>query len=1705
MDKFLDALKSLSDANKEILDIKKTIKDIEVELAGAADPATIQFFNSQLKAAQAFLKAYQAEATDYLSESLKLDPTKTKQLVDTALNSNEKVLKEIMDKVADAQSNIEKLKTQALTATSSQKVILEDLALKEQQKIVDLLNLSQASVNRPKQTLNQQFTENVANQQAFVSELKAEVPILKSLISDYQKELATGGKTADEYKASLGKLTQAKERLADVTAALPSPMNAVKGALANAQAAIGGLTGSFMHLGFVQFQFQMGVSAVTGTFNQMAGAAINLQQQLLTLQGVYASLNRISIDGTELTGAREKIQALVVPMEKAVTQIRQIALEISGATSQQLIDVFRVVAQNASVAKISLSDSVELTRGFAAAMTTANIPLIQANQEIGSILQGQITQNSALAQQLGLNNAVIAQEKAKGTLAQFLNTRFAEAIEIQKQHSRTWIGVTSNIQDYFELIQVALGKPMLEPMIQQLLKILDILKKTQPQAEAIATNVAGVFVRIGTSIKDMIENNFDAIQNIGRIISATFSGVADAINIGLIGVNVFVTGLAKISLITGILNSDLIKISVTTGIIYALLQKMNFEAMLGNARALIAGIKVDLLFLVPQLTAIAAQTKAILLENAAVAIPRLIAGLGSILTTAVSLNVALGAIAATLALVYYNADKLDKKQFGQGMVSSAQIAYTSFDSALQRQNKELEKRNKLVKDRDGLEKESKAYKDLSVQIDASNNRLGEYAKQTTEAAATAKTAADALTPIVSDEDNEKSRAAKAVQDSINKALEKNKDIATTGIRASLIGGIGDASALKVRQGLEQFKLEQGVNIEQSAAQILGTVNNAFAGGGMSFKGAYDAVNSILDSQRAQVETRLKALSELQKLLDENLKSYLASMKANNDQFLLSVRMGRNAEKELADIENDIREISEENRGKGVTAGFQAITKTLEFERESYEKRLENLRVFYERRQKLLDGENKKEINRLIEQENEIKKKLKAGMERNASFKLDPNEIVSLQNQINPLTNEIFRNNQRFQQLTSEYAANEKAAFQSPANLIRKSQIEAEQSRIQDRNIALSAQINSINEQLDKARGKGAILSQEEGNKLVEQLKETQRLRAEAETGFLERKKRDKDANDAQIKEEENKRIQAEFKADEDRYNLARQRLELQTSKSNLIIQGAEKLLQRDILQLRKDGFESEVKLKFQQNGIEENLLAERLKVLNNSIEQERTILSKRRFMSAEEREKAQLAISQKVLEVSELQNKQLEIQIQKAAILNEINKIQPLEQQSQMLGLINKLLEAQNSLKLASLQLETAIADVSIKASERKSAQLKEGQGILRELGGEARKEQFEGDKQGNQGTIDAEKKRVALERLSEIGISAGMTERQIAMQIYDQEMKTLELKARRFEMEEKANKAKLEYELRSKDIAAQQEVLQAKIALAKAEGTKDERQIALAQAQLNLATEGLGIVKEQGIVQRDLSKIQTEAAREQFNFEQGTAAYKLNQSAPDQMVFGARTSNRVYAGRVNAPEGFLGSPKDAADVLFRGQKLTRTVDGKEVVNEAVAGLRQDTDTALELINNSRINSTTNQVAKLKSEVMLTTTQFERLKGSIESFPSLNISPVLSRFTGGFTPKSVPTLVNEQGQEAWTDLSSGKTQLFPFGARIVSLPNDSWVHNAQQTAQITNMTNPMAMVVDELRALKQSLLSESRNLVLNFANDPRPDLTAYRVAREMLR
>lgn len=1669
MDKFLEAINSFVEARSELSSINKIIDEISKELAGAAEPAKIEKLNADLDKARSQLEKYKTQVAKDLSAAVSLDASDISKVIDAALAQNEKALDRLQKQVLDAQGRLLNIQTKLLGGGLTPG---QESALKSQAKVIEdeIANLfGTTAISTPRQQIDNAITQSASNRAQELDKLKSQVPILKQLIKDYTADINSGSASSEDFRIKVDKLAMAKAHLAEVTSMLPTPMSGVRNALGVMAGAANSLQASFMRLGFAQFQLQMSLATMSGTFNQMAGAAINLQQQLLTLQGVYASLNRVFVaDGSiEIKGAKEKIQALVVPMENAVTQIRQIALEISGATSQQLIDVFRVIAQNASTAKISLAESVELTRGFSAAMTTANIPLIQANQEIGSILQGQITQNSALAIQLGLNNAVIAQEKAKGTLAKFLNERFAEAIEIQKQHSRTWVGVTSNIQDYFELIQVALGKPMLEPMIQQLLKILDGLKKTQSEAERLATNVAGVFVRIGTYIKDVIESNGQAFVNIGRIMVASFSGVADAINIALTGVGVVVSGVLKLTQATGILSSDLIKISVTTGVIFALLQKINIEAAVLGARAFWAGLKVDLIFLRASLESAGTSLLKIGTMSAG-------AGIKALATSAVSANVALLAVAATIAIIYNNLDKLDKKKFGEGMQRSAEFALASYNKAVIDQTKAIERRDALLKKQQSLigtaEKGTEAYNKIVSSADYQaneqaltvvNRQLGEYSKQTIAAASDAKSASDALTGIAADENNEMSAAAKQMQKRIAEALKSGENIASRGTSAQLVGGIGEAQGLKVREGLTQFRLNQAVNIEQQAQQILANVTGAVTGGNLTYDTAYKIVGEVVDNQYLQAETRLKALDTLQKLLEEKTKNFLANQKADVDRLAIAAKMGG------ADQLN-------------------VIEKTIEFEQKSYEIRLANLKTFYERKEKLLKDANEKEIKRLIEAENAIKAKLKASLE----FKLDEKEVFKLDDQIGKLQQKFQQNQARLTQLS-----NINVGGRGGVSFEKGLQLSEERRSLQTENQAIAEQFAAVTAARDKAQGKGVVLSQAEGNQLIEQLKKTQAERTEVENAFVERTKRDRDAYQAQRKAEEDRRIQAEAKADEDRYNLARQRAEIASSQASQRIQRAEKEVQRDVLLLRQRGFRDELDLKLRQSTIESEITKERALNLRDEISIQENILANRRYMSAEERQKAQLAIDQKRLELLDLQGKEIENLIQREQILNEIRKVQPLEQQAQMLGMINKLLEAQNGLKQASLQLETAILDVSIKRSERAATQLKEGQAILRELGGEPRKEDFEAEKQANQETINNEKKRIALERLAELGISAGTKERQIAMDIYQQEMQTLQLKARRFELEESANKAKLEFELRSKEIAAQQEVIQARIALAKAEGTKDQRQIALAQAQVNLATEGLSITQQQGVIQRDLSKIQTEAAREQFNAEQSAAAFKLNQAAPDQMVFGARTPTNVFARRAIAPEGFLGSSQSALDILFRGQKD----------NDAVAALREDANKAADLIDNSGINATTKQITTLKSEVALTVSQFERLKGSIQSFPSLNITPVLSRFTGGYTPKSVPTLVNEQGQEAWTDLSTGQTQLFPFGARIVSLPNDAWVHNAQQTAHISNLTNPMAMVVDELRSLKQSLLSESRNLVLNFANDPRPDLTAYRVAREMLR
>jgi hemoglobin-like flavoprotein len=126
--------------------------------------------------------------------------------------------------------------------------------------------------------------------------------------------------------------------------------------------------------------------------------------------------------------------------------------------------------------------------------------LAGARQEITSILQGTIDQNSALAKSLAITNTQIQQEKAKGTLVEFLLKKTEALTSAQSLMAKTFGGVTSNIVELFQRLQESFGKVVLPPVVEQLTKVYDSLTAAQPQIEAFVSNLSSGLVAISTQV-----------------------------------------------------------------------------------------------------------------------------------------------------------------------------------------------------------------------------------------------------------------------------------------------------------------------------------------------------------------------------------------------------------------------------------------------------------------------------------------------------------------------------------------------------------------------------------------------------------------------------------------------------------------------------------------------------------------------------------------------------------------------------------------------------------------------------------------------------------------------------------------------------------------------------------------------------------------------------------------------------------------------------------------------------------------------------------------------------------------------------------------------------------------------------------------------------------------------------------------------------
>ena len=220
--------------------------------------------------------------------------------------------------------------------------------------------------------------------------------------------------------------------------------------------------------------------AFGGLFNETIGRAAKFQQTLLKTQTTLASTNRVFANGSEITDPLEKINALTGEIGDRVESIRQRSIDLAGVTSNDVVEVFGMVASQISQINGNLEDAEDLAIQFAAALGTFGIPLYQARQEIGSILRGDITVDSYLAKALGITNEDVARAKSQTDgVVGYLNKKLAAAVAGQTLAAKGLQGVLSNIRDIYELIGQAIGEPLLDPIIAASTAFYNILFKSK--------------------------------------------------------------------------------------------------------------------------------------------------------------------------------------------------------------------------------------------------------------------------------------------------------------------------------------------------------------------------------------------------------------------------------------------------------------------------------------------------------------------------------------------------------------------------------------------------------------------------------------------------------------------------------------------------------------------------------------------------------------------------------------------------------------------------------------------------------------------------------------------------------------------------------------------------------------------------------------------------------------------------------------------------------------------------------------------------------------------------------------------------------------------------------------------------------------------------------------------------------------------------
>lgn len=268
------------------------------------------------------------------------------------------------------------------------------------------------------------------------------------------------------------------------------------------------------NLGFAIFGVTQSVNVLKAAFGQAfedtVGREVKLRESILQTATTLAGTNRVFAQGFEIKDPTEKLKVLEGSVNKSIERIRERSLEIAGTTSEAVIGVFNIVASQIGSFGGTMKQAEDLAVKFSGALGTLGMSDPgYARQEIGSIMMGNVTTDSALAKTIGISNADIQKARQQGKLYEYLTEKLAVFEAGQKIAAKGFAGITSNIQELQEELKRSFGASLLDPILKRI--------------EAFYDKVSGKQV-----MKDLTQTARGFGQLIGSTLNTALGTVANA-------------------------------------------------------------------------------------------------------------------------------------------------------------------------------------------------------------------------------------------------------------------------------------------------------------------------------------------------------------------------------------------------------------------------------------------------------------------------------------------------------------------------------------------------------------------------------------------------------------------------------------------------------------------------------------------------------------------------------------------------------------------------------------------------------------------------------------------------------------------------------------------------------------------------------------------------------------------------------------------------------------------------------------------------------------------------------------------------------------------------------------------------------------------------------------------------------------------------